>query len=124
MAGRLSSPKPTLDISTITAARGPRTGKTISKSAGTGRRIRCLRTYSTFSNKQEGNHEETTNLLDDGGTPHICNGVRHAGFSAPFVRHVRSDQNRRVNRRGLPIRRAGQSRRDPLLFDRTGRQTG
>src|SRR3990170_4098507 len=146
MAGRLKLPPPTLDISTTTAGRGPRTGKSISKSAGISRTLLCPRKYSTFSSRErrtgaaakasslvhsrqskgERSNEKTTNQgLDGRGTPGICilESLRHTSFLTPLLRHVRSDQNPRVNRRGPPVRLSGQPCRTPLLSDRARRQT-
>src|SRR5438067_9007873 len=61
-------------------------------------------------------NEDTTNHMDARwGHRAIFDCAR---IGASFLRYVRSDEDRGVDRRGLSVRRAGQPCRTPLLSDR------
>src|SRR5580765_5281687 len=117
MDGQVNLQPPAIASSTTTAGRGPRTGKNISRLVGISRRTIFPRKYSTSSNKEQGLHEQES--PDYGcacSTP--LGAIHHASLFAPFVRHVRSDENHNVDRSVQAVRGPGQPCRAPFRSHR------
>ena len=126
---------PTRASSTTTAGRGPRTGRSTSRPAGTSRRRSSRRPSPISLNSAMARYSSIVVSVEETMTTRtvkastmaawlaVAGGaVRDPGLDAPFVRDVRPEQGRDADRRRQAVRAPGQPRRAPLHAARAGPQ--